>query len=80
MHHYLYKFWIIRQNRYKVTRRGDEMSSLAKLSDVLLVDTYTKAVAIQVDPDFIHYLIVEIRRRGLDLVIEEKNKLEMSVQ
>ncbi|QED49613.1 sporulation histidine kinase inhibitor Sda [Cytobacillus dafuensis] len=56
------------------------MSSLAKLSDVLLVDTYTKAVAIQVDPDFIHYLIVEIRRRGLDLVIEEKNKLEMSVQ
>ncbi|MBS4190247.1 sporulation histidine kinase inhibitor Sda [Bacillus sp. FJAT-49705] len=56
------------------------MSGLAKLSDVLLVDTYNKAIAIPVDPDFINFLIIEIKRRGLDKVIDEQNKLEMSVQ
>lgn len=48
------------------------MTSLEKLPDVLLVETYYKAVAIDLEPQFIEFLLYEINKRGLEIYREKQ--------
>ncbi|MFC0414220.1 sporulation histidine kinase inhibitor Sda [Cytobacillus solani] len=48
------------------------MSSLEKLPDLLLVETYYKAVAIDLEPKFIEFLLFEINKRGLEVYYEKQ--------
>ncbi|WP_102273779.1 sporulation histidine kinase inhibitor Sda [Cytobacillus massiliigabonensis] len=48
------------------------MSSLEKLPDLLLVETFYKAVAIDLEPKFIEFLLLEINKRGLDVSYEKQ--------
>lgn len=48
------------------------MSSLEKLPDLLLVETYYKAVANDLESEFIEFLLYEINKRGLDIHYEKQ--------
>ncbi|MFE8696484.1 sporulation histidine kinase inhibitor Sda [Cytobacillus sp. FJAT-53684] len=48
------------------------MSSLVRFPDSLLVETYYKAIAIDLEPGFIDFLLVEINRRGLEIYAEKQ--------
>ncbi|WP_242690987.1 sporulation histidine kinase inhibitor Sda [Cytobacillus praedii] len=48
------------------------MSGIEKLPDLLLVETYYKALAIDVEPKFIEFLLLEINKRGLEIYYQKQ--------
>lgn len=49
-----------------------KMSSLATLPDLLLIESYHKAIDIELEPNFIDLLLSEINRRGLKISEERE--------
>ena len=48
-----------------------EVNSMTRLSDNLLIESYFKAVELQLDPEFITLIKLEIHRRKLTHLISE---------
>ncbi|WP_373274924.1 sporulation histidine kinase inhibitor Sda [Priestia aryabhattai] len=51
--------------------KGIEGEDMKKITDQLLIESYFKAIELDLDKDFILVLEEELKRRGLSLIVEK---------